>query len=65
MMASELSLQLVRRACIVMIGLVSYTEVVSPLTLSLKGEFATHCDQSNTISDLIIGLGAGLYAVCL
>ena len=65
MMASELSPQLERRVCIVMIGLVLCTEVVSPLALSLKGEFATHCDQSNTISDLIIGHGAGLYAVCL
>ena len=65
MMASELSLQQARRVCIVMIGLVLCTEVVSPLTLSLKGELATHCDQSNTISDLIIGLKAGLHAVCL
>ena len=65
MMASVLSLQLVRRVCIVMIGLVLCTEVVSPLTLSLKGKLATHCDQSNTIPDLVIGLGAGLYAVCL
>ena len=64
MMASELSL-LVKRVYIVMIGLVSYTEVVSPLTLSLKGELATQCDQSNTISDLVIGLRAGLHAVCL
>ena len=48
-----------------MIGLVLCTEVVSPLTLSLKGKLATHCDQSNTISGLVIELGAGLYAVCL
>ena len=65
MMASEPSLQLARSVCIVMIGLVLCTEVVSPLTLSLKGKLATHCDHSISFFDVIIGLVAGLYAVCL